>query len=269
MTEFEARRDELAAHRLELERTREQALLAREAARRAEQKLATFERSAGRRDQAEADPAGGGAARRAGPRRKARPATRQPARPGDGAGRCLRRLHRSAPLDGPVVRPVSRSLLFPLRLETRFKQGPAGQPQLWVRVYPDTCLIDTFEASLTEQEVADAQVFWANIWRAAGDEAEERAAWRELVGAHGSGRAGWIVRQYLPLNPADKPIRNDPAAVFLIIIAPGPLPAAAGVYWGAVWMADGDPVAAAAAYQALESAVGSAQARGSRTARGR
>src|SRR5262245_56481770 len=34
-------------------------------------------------------------------------------------------------------------LLFPLRLETRFKTGTQGQPQLWVRVYPDDCLVDT------------------------------------------------------------------------------------------------------------------------------
>ena len=96
-------------------------------------------------------------------------------------------------------------LLFPLRLETRFKSGDRGQPQLWVRVYPDQCLADTFEASLTEKEVANAQAFWSAVWRAGGVEADEAAAWRELAASHGAGRAGWIVKHYKPLNPADKP----------------------------------------------------------------
>src|SRR6185295_4608900 len=56
-------------------------------------------------------------------------------------------------------------LLFPLRLETRFKTvpGPAGAApvqQLWVRIYPDECLIDTFEATLTETELQSATIFW-------------------------------------------------------------------------------------------------------------
>jgi hypothetical protein len=53
MTDFETRRDALAAHRAALDRKRDEALLGREAARQAEQKLADFDRSAGRRDQAE------------------------------------------------------------------------------------------------------------------------------------------------------------------------------------------------------------------------
>jgi len=51
-------------------------------------------------------------------------------------------------------------LLFPVRLETRFgtartKGGPV--PQLWVRVYPDDCSIDTFEEELAEGEVESAR----------------------------------------------------------------------------------------------------------------
>ncbi len=86
-------------------------------------------------------------------------------------------------------------LLLPLRIETRFKTTAAGAPQLWVRVYPDTCLVDGFEGSLTEQEVTNARAFWAAIWRAGGDEALERAASRDIVASHGSGRASWVVRQ--------------------------------------------------------------------------
>src|SRR5688500_18724107 len=51
-------------------------------------------------------------------------------------------------------------LLFPLRLETRFRPIGRGRHQLWVRFYPDSCLIDTFEASLTDQEAENARLFW-------------------------------------------------------------------------------------------------------------
>ena len=97
-------------------------------------------------------------------------------------------------------------LLFPLRLETRFKtvQGPAGAApvqQLWVRIYPDECLVDTFEATLTETELQSATIFWREYFHAAGVESAERAAWRALVSSHGSGRATWIVKQFRPRNP--------------------------------------------------------------------
>src|SRR4051812_27159973 len=44
-------------------------------------------------------------------------------------------------------------LLFPLRLETRFKtvtEHGEQRRELWVRVYPDECLIDSFEDTLSE-----------------------------------------------------------------------------------------------------------------------
>jgi len=259
VTDFEARRDELATLRSSLERAREEALLAREAARQAERKLADFSRSAGRGNQAERarlEEAFRAAQNRAGAADRERGALR------DRESGLVAAFDdftdpRRAIQQWPDRFPI---LLFPLRLETRFKPGSEGQPQLWVRAYPDTCLIDTFEASLTEQEVTNAQRFWSGIWRAAGDEALERTAWRDLVAAHGSGRAGWIVRQYLPLNPGDKPARSDPAELFLIIVTSGPLPAAASAYWAAVWRADGDPDLEAAAYQVLEAAVGAVPA---------
>ena len=50
-------------------------------------------------------------------------------------------------------------LMMPVRLETRFKNlTPAGAPapvvELWVRIFPDDCWIDTFDPVLTEAEVA-------------------------------------------------------------------------------------------------------------------
>ena len=110
-------------------------------------------------------------------------------------------------------------MLFPLRLETRFKtlthrssrMGlPVPQQQLWVRIYPDECLVDTFEETLSQTELHSSTLFWREYFHAAGDEAAERAAWRALVGSHGSGRATWITKQFRPLNPLrpDDPLGN-------------------------------------------------------------
>lgn len=152
-------------------------------------------------------------------------------------------------------------LLFPLRLETRFKTNAQGTKQLWVRVYPDQCLVETFEPSLTESEIKNAQVFWTSIWRAGGIEAEERAAWRELASAHGSGRAGHIVKTHTPLNLADQPVRNAPADVLLIINANGPAPNGTAAFWESVWRAGGDDAAILAQREILVSNLGEALAK--------
>jgi hypothetical protein len=104
--------------------------------------------------------------------------------------------------------------LLPVRVETRFANaGTPAEPrhQLWVRIYPDDCSIDTFEATLSDAEVANAKRYWQEIWRAGGVEDDERGAWRGLVAAHGSGRAGYILDIYRPLNLADRPVKTNPA----------------------------------------------------------
>ncbi|HLL75088.1 MAG TPA: hypothetical protein VK421_07455 [Pyrinomonadaceae bacterium] len=153
-------------------------------------------------------------------------------------------------------------LLFPLRIETRFKTGAQGVPQLWVRVYPDQCLVDSFEPSLTEGEIENAQAFWAAVWRAGGVESEERAAWRDLAASHGSGRAGHIVKNYGPLNPDDQPLLDTEHDVLLIVTATDPLPAKAADFWTGVWRAGGDDAAILAARPALVSEVGEDAAQG-------
>jgi hypothetical protein len=251
-------RDELATTRAERARARAEALLAYEAVRRAERDLAALGRTDGARQRGE----------RARLARNLRDAqswrdqldTELAAL--DAAE--LEAVRGFAEFSDPVTRlgqcddayPI---LLLPLRLETRFKRSAAGAPQLWVRIYPDACLVDTFEPALTETEIAGAQQFWAAMWRAGGDEALEREAWRALVAAHGSGRSGWIVRQYLPINVSAKPEKLAPTDVLLIIIAPGPLPAEAVTFWEAMWNADGDAAAVAAARAAL-AVLGEAQA---------
>ena len=254
MAEFAELRDQLAAHRSEREQARVDALLATEQARAAERTLATARRSAGARA-AEVDDLA--------------KQHRQAVSRAEEASARLGELDRRGvaivegisvftdPVEG-VARLSDRHpiLLFPLRLETRFKSSPTGQPQLWVRVYPDDCLVDGFEETLTEGEAAAGTVFWAGIWRAFGDEGRERAAWRELVGTCGSGRAGWIVRQLVPLNPDDQP-DSEEGTVRLVLVAPDPQPAAVLEYWSAVWAAHGNGVALAAARSQLDAALGS------------
>jgi hypothetical protein len=153
-------------------------------------------------------------------------------------------------------------LMLPLRLETRFKQvatAEATQHQLWVRVFPDDCAIDTFEAALTEAEVKNAQMYWAQVWRAGEDVNMRRAVWRNLVASHGVGRALWIERNYRPLNEADQPT-PDATTRLLVIPSDRPLDDSAQThvnnYWSAYWRANGDANKITAAYDALVNNVG-------------
>jgi len=142
-------------------------------------------------------------------------------------------------------------LMMPLRLETRFKKVPENNTtidQLWVRIYPDDCAIDTFEETLSESEIKNAQDFWADWWIAAGEESGRRGAWRTLVDSHGAGRAQYIFNHYKPLNPEDEPQpdeENTGPQVYLIIASEEQLPEtdadAVVKYWQAIWRADGDP----------------------------
>ena len=150
-----------------------------------------------------------------------------------------------------------------MRVETRFVTT-GGKPQLWVRVYPDDCWIDTFEPDLSAAELANAKRYWEGVWRAGGQQGDLRAAWRRLVTAHGAGRAGWIVDTYRPVNLAQQPVKAAASDEVLVIATRTPLvpaeAAAIGAYWQAVWLADDDVDAEQAARTALEAAVGAARA---------
>jgi hypothetical protein len=157
-------------------------------------------------------------------------------------------------------------VLFPLRLETRFAavgSGDGTKHQLWVRIYPDDCSIDTFEEMLSAMELANAQRYWQGIFRAGGIEADQRAAWRSLVAAHGSGRAGYIVDTYQPTNlPApSKAAASDEILVIATQTALASAEAnAIATYWQAVWLADGDLTRQQSARAALDATVGAARA---------
>ena len=159
-------------------------------------------------------------------------------------------------------------LMMPVRLETRFRTaavpGAAGVNQLWVRIYPDDCWIDTFDPSLSESELLNAKTYWTSIWQAGGIEDQERAAWMALATGHGSGRAAWIVQAFQPVNLPSKPSKPLPQDVILTIATDTPLAAPEEAptiaFWRAVWLADGDVDQIAAAGTAFEAAVGTARA---------
>jgi hypothetical protein len=157
--------------------------------------------------------------------------------------------------------------LLPVRIETRFMSvadGELARDELWVRVYPDDCWVDTFEPMLSTTELANAQRYWRGIWRAGGVEPDERGAWRALVTAHGSGRAGFIVDTYRPANLADAPKKAKDDDEILVIPTQTPLAAAeagaVAAYWQAIWLAGDDAAKQKAARDALVAAVGAARA---------
>jgi hypothetical protein len=154
-------------------------------------------------------------------------------------------------------------LLFPVRLETRFKQI-ANADELWIRIYPDDCLVDTFQELLTKSELEAAKKFWSAMWKSGGIEQQQRAAWRDLVSGFGSGRATWIYQQYKPLNLSSLPSKSKPQDVILTISTVTALPDAdadaATDFWTSVWLADGDSKKEQDAFAALSTARGPAPA---------
>ncbi len=133
-------------------------------------------------------------------------------------------------------------LLFPLRLETRFKHT-GNQPQLWLRVYPDDCNVIKKEPLLTEDELTNARNFWIEMAKAGKVKAEEKGAWNMLVHSHGANRASWIIRQYQPLNKIQ--VKKDSSYKILVAVnedgANKTMEKELATYWRSYWLADGDP----------------------------
>lgn len=154
-------------------------------------------------------------------------------------------------------------LLFPMRLETRFVAATADAgPLLLVRIYPDDCLVDSFEPDRSTTEVANLRRYWCAVWNAGGDEGRLRAAWRELCAAHGAGRALYLVRGYRPLAGSDSPPVRAPGSSDVVLVVAVDSPVAAGperdatvAYWRDRWRQNTD-----APFAALRAAVGDARA---------
>ena len=159
-------------------------------------------------------------------------------------------------------------LLFPVRLETRFvkRPAPAATTELLVRIYPDDCLVDTFEPDLSDSEVKNLRRYWCSLWAAGGDEGLQRSAWRELCSAHGAGRALYLTRQYAPLPDSDPiPARASGSEVILAVALDAPIAAAAeknaiATYWRAIWRAGRDQARITAADNTLRLTVSAARA---------
>ena len=150
-------------------------------------------------------------------------------------------------------------LLFPLRLEIRFKIIK-NQHQLWLRVYPDDCNIQYNEIILSESERSNVQQFWIEVWKAGGIETAERGAWASLVNSHGSGRSAYLINEYKPASVL--PLKTNDKEHFLIItsgktLSPEELKAAS-IYWIDYWLAEEDAAKIQQAYSGLVNAVGPA-----------
>ncbi|MDP1678663.1 MAG: hypothetical protein Q8L02_00810 [Candidatus Nitrotoga sp.] len=98
--------------------------------------------------------------------------------------------------------------LFPVRLETHFKDN-----NLWVRIYPDTIHVDSFEPELTEIEITWGKNFWRQTWLAGKDEARERSAWAQLAEHFGAARAAWIAQILIPENLERQPSSIPPDSI--------------------------------------------------------
>ena len=104
-------------------------------------------------------------------------------------------------------------LLLPVRIETRFGEGERGS-ELWLRIFPDTISISSFEPDLTAGEIAAGQAYWQGVWAAGtpppGADDALRAPWRALAAAYTPQRAAWIARALTPTNLGSA----DPAPTF-------------------------------------------------------
>jgi len=83
------------------------------------------------------------------------------------------------------------TLLFPVRLETRFREISDNdtEEELLVRIYPDEILNDGFDPRLTLQEKKLRTEYFETI----SDDAKKEAAWQKLVTNVGAFRAKWLI----------------------------------------------------------------------------
>jgi hypothetical protein len=82
---------------------------------------------------------------------------------------------------------------LPMRLETRFMSDTSGQPQLWVRAFPDDVHVNSFEPELTAVEAAARKAYLADPNVTAADPNKRLAAWARIAQQFGAARAAWIV----------------------------------------------------------------------------
>ncbi|GEM_PF-448858 len=162
------------------------------------------------------------------------------------------------------------ALLFPIRLETRFKKITLEgriRHQLWVRIFPDECSIDTFEDIPSEGEIKKLQDYWSIIWSAGKSNdsdledfitKQKKAAWKLLAGTLQAGRAYWLTQNYEPVNLADLPIRDGQSDIILSISTQEIPPESEAIknYWKAFLEAKDDIGLQEAALTEFNNAIG-------------
>lgn len=99
-------------------------------------------------------------------------------------------------------------LLFPVKIETKFKALSDGSKELWIRIFPDDIAIHTHETLLTEDEYNSGMNYWSTLLLSP-DEATNQSAWNTLVAISGANRASWVIRQTKPLNWDLSPAETD------------------------------------------------------------
>ena len=138
---------------------------------------------------------------------------------------------------------------MPVRLETRFKTingpgAPAPLRQLWVRIYPDDCWIDSFDPALTETEFADTKsLLERRSGRPAASKIKNAGHGAVLPRATARDARPGSSQQFTPVNRAAKPTKPRAEDVILTIPTDAPLPSAEEAATLVFWRALGLPMA--------------------------
>jgi hypothetical protein len=107
-------------------------------------------------------------------------------------------------------------LLAPLRVQTRFADGPEGRVLL-IRVYPDDFSVQTHDAQLASAERAAGDAYWAApVDKPDAQTLSRLEIWRGLFASYGAPRATYIRQATHPDNPAPAATGPRQAAIWTL-----------------------------------------------------
>ncbi len=95
-------------------------------------------------------------------------------------------------------------LLYPVKVETKFRDVGNNNKELWVRIYPDEISIVTHEDDLTQKEIDEGAIYWKSFWNAKDDETKKQDAWKNLISQFGAPRSAWVAGKMEPANWNDR-----------------------------------------------------------------
>ena len=98
---------------------------------------------------------------------------------------------------------------LPVRIQTRYNLE-GTQPELLIRIFPDSIHVDTHEPELIPDEISWGKHFWEDMWRVGLQQddisdAYRQNIWVQIAQRFGAKRAAWVIRAIAPLNPNDQP----------------------------------------------------------------